>query len=413
MSPLPNLLALAGLGLLLGLRHAFEPDHLAAVSTLAMRQGRLLDACRLGLAWAVGHTASVGVVVGAIILFGLRLPDRLWPAADLLVAVLLIGLGGSVILRYARGRWHLHMHSHAGGSHLHLHSHAHGTAHEHAHPQSDARRSLGFGLLHGPAGSPGSSSARPCSCGWCGSHRSSSWAASTRSPRPVPCPSRRPRSTESGGRRSSAAPGWGVTSIASSGTKCRARATPVPPTRVSATGGGARRTRSTWRRAGCTTVRSPSTRCCTICCSGATTLPYSGRAGCKQTRRTDAADAQGRTGRSNRSTCRYSTYSPLCVCASSLCMSRLGPRLHSVHDRRRRERSEHVGHGAEHVGNAIESEQQLQAGEREPGGGERRHEAHDARRGNARHGERGEEHGGSRLKRASDPERDAVEPGHE
>ena len=155
MTPAPHatVLALAGLGLLLGLRHAFEPDHLAAVSTLATRQGRLLDACRLGLAWAVGHTASVGVVVGAIILFGLRLPDRLWPAADLLVAVLLIGLGGSVILRYARGRWHLHMHSHAGGPHLHLHSHAQGTAHEHAHPRGDARRSLGFGLLHGLAGS--------------------------------------------------------------------------------------------------------------------------------------------------------------------------------------------------------------------------------------------------------------------
>src|SRR5437773_172517 len=90
MSSPPNLLALAGLGLLLGFRHAFEPDHLAAVSTLATRQGRLLDACRLGLAWTLGHTASVGVVVGAIVLFGLRLPDRLWPAADLLVALLLI-----------------------------------------------------------------------------------------------------------------------------------------------------------------------------------------------------------------------------------------------------------------------------------------------------------------------------------
>src|SRR6266550_1883802 len=156
MSPPPNLLALAGLGLLLGFRHAFEPDHLAAVSTLATRQGRLLDACRLGLAWALGHTASVGVVVGTIVLFGLRLPDRLWPAADLLVALLLIGLGGSVILRYARGRWHLHMHSHAGAPHLHLHSHAQGTLHEHAHPQGDARRSLGFGLLHGLAGSAAS-----------------------------------------------------------------------------------------------------------------------------------------------------------------------------------------------------------------------------------------------------------------
>src|SRR5438132_602046 len=61
MSPSPNLLALAGLGLLLGFRHAFEPDHLAAVSTLATRQGRLLDACRLGLAWALGHPALAGI----------------------------------------------------------------------------------------------------------------------------------------------------------------------------------------------------------------------------------------------------------------------------------------------------------------------------------------------------------------
>jgi ABC-type nickel/cobalt efflux system permease component RcnA len=161
----PSLLALAGLGLLLGFRHAFEPDHLAAVSTLATRQGRVLDACRLGLAWALGHTASVGVVVGAIVLFGLHLPDRLWPAADFLVALLLIALGGSVILRYARGRWHMHAHSHdpgpadpAGradptGPHLHLHSHSHGEAHVHLHTPGDARRSLGFGLLHGLAGS--------------------------------------------------------------------------------------------------------------------------------------------------------------------------------------------------------------------------------------------------------------------
>ncbi len=148
-----SILALAGLGLLLGFRHAFEPDHLAAVSTLATRQGSLLGACRLGLAWAVGHTASVGVVVLAIMAGGLHLPARLWPAADLLVALLLIGLGGSVILRYARGCWHLHLHTHDDGPHLHLHSHAHGAAHAHPHPRADARRSLGFGLLHGLAGS--------------------------------------------------------------------------------------------------------------------------------------------------------------------------------------------------------------------------------------------------------------------
>jgi len=155
VSPPASLSALAGLGLVLGLRHAFEPDHLAAVSTLATRQGRLLDACRLGLAWAAGHTASVGVVVGAIILFGLKLPQRFSPAADFLVALLLIGLGGSVLWRHARGRWHLHVHSHSKGGepHLHLHSHAHDATHQHPHPRGDARRSLGFGLLHGLAGS--------------------------------------------------------------------------------------------------------------------------------------------------------------------------------------------------------------------------------------------------------------------
>jgi ABC-type nickel/cobalt efflux system permease component RcnA len=148
-----SIVVVSGLGLLLGFRHAFEPDHLAAVSTLATRQGKLLDACRLGVAWAVGHSLSVGVVVGAIMLFGLHLPRGLWPAADFLVGLLLIGLGTSVIVRYARGRWHLHVHAHGGGPHLHLHSHAHGASHVHAHPRGDARRSLGFGLLHGLAGS--------------------------------------------------------------------------------------------------------------------------------------------------------------------------------------------------------------------------------------------------------------------
>jgi len=93
------------------------------------------------------------VVVAVIMVFGLHLPDRLWPAADFLVALLLIGLGGSVILRYARGRWHLHAHAHEDGPHFHLHSHVQGAEHAHAHPRGDARRSLGFGLLHGLAGS--------------------------------------------------------------------------------------------------------------------------------------------------------------------------------------------------------------------------------------------------------------------
>jgi ABC-type nickel/cobalt efflux system permease component RcnA len=141
------------LGIVLGFRHAFEPDHLAAVSTLASRQGSLWSAARLGLAWGLGHTATVGVVVLLVIALGVRLPPALWPAAELLVAALLVLLGGTVMWRYARGRWHMHLHAHAAvAPHFHLHSHANDPGHGHLHA-ADARRSLGFGVAHGLAGS--------------------------------------------------------------------------------------------------------------------------------------------------------------------------------------------------------------------------------------------------------------------
>src|SRR2546430_15688091 len=99
----PNLLAISGIGLLLGFRHAFEPDHLAAVSTLATRPGsRLWSAARLGLVWGVGHTATVGVGVAVILVLGLELAARLWPAGALLVGGPLALLGSVGISRYAR-----------------------------------------------------------------------------------------------------------------------------------------------------------------------------------------------------------------------------------------------------------------------------------------------------------------------
>lgn len=151
----PNLLAILAVGGLLGVRHAFEPDHLAAVSTLATRPAaRLWSAARLGLVWGLGHTATVGVVALLIIALGVQLPARLWPAAELIVAGLLILLGAMVIWRYARGRWHMHAHAHtAAAPHFHLHSHAADPSHGHTHATVDARRSLGFGVAHGLAGS--------------------------------------------------------------------------------------------------------------------------------------------------------------------------------------------------------------------------------------------------------------------
>jgi ABC-type nickel/cobalt efflux system permease component RcnA len=144
------------LGIVLGFRHAFEPDHLAAVSTLASRQGSLWSAARLGLAWGLGHTATVGAIGLLVVALGVRLPPALWPAAELVVAALLVLLGGVVVWRYARGRWHMHLHAHNQNDlnpHLHLHSHALNAGHAHLHATADARRSLGFGIAHGLAGS--------------------------------------------------------------------------------------------------------------------------------------------------------------------------------------------------------------------------------------------------------------------
>ena len=152
----PSIVAVLTIGGLLGLRHAFEPDHLAAVSTLSTRPGgrRLWRAARLGLIWGLGHTVTVGVVALLIIALGVRLPARFWPAAELLVAGLLILLGMLVMWRYVRGRWHMHAHAHtAAAPHFHLHSHAADLSHGHAHATGDARRSLGFGIAHGLAGS--------------------------------------------------------------------------------------------------------------------------------------------------------------------------------------------------------------------------------------------------------------------
>lgn len=152
----PSIVAVLAVGGLLGLRHAFEPDHLAAVSTLATRRGsRLWTAGRLGLIWGLGHSATVGIVVLLIIVLQVQLPPELWPGAELIVAGLLVILGANVMWRYARGRWHMHVHSHqpSADSHLHLHSHSTGAEHAHEHSSADAHRSLGFGVAHGLAGS--------------------------------------------------------------------------------------------------------------------------------------------------------------------------------------------------------------------------------------------------------------------
>lgn len=98
------LLAFAGVGFLVGFRHAFEPDHLAAVSALAARHRGWRASAGLGVAWGMGHTASVGLVALLIIGLGVQLPATLFRLFELLVAALLVGLGAATLVAERRAR---------------------------------------------------------------------------------------------------------------------------------------------------------------------------------------------------------------------------------------------------------------------------------------------------------------------
>ena len=86
-------LALLGLGFLLGLRHAMDPDHVVAVTAIAARTRRALPAALLGIAWGAGHTLTLWLVGAAIIVFDLVVPARVGLALEFAVALALVGLG--------------------------------------------------------------------------------------------------------------------------------------------------------------------------------------------------------------------------------------------------------------------------------------------------------------------------------
>jgi ABC-type nickel/cobalt efflux system permease component RcnA len=177
-------LAIALLGLLLGMRHATDPDHVIAVTTILSRERRLAVAARIGVVWGLGHTLTVLLVGAAIIVFKIVIPARLGLAMEFTVAIVLIllGLGAAAnLVRNAATRMrggssrdeglvvHAHAHTHDGATHLHPHVHVSphedvddAMQHDHripaeALPSFAARRpllrSFGVGLVHGLAGS--------------------------------------------------------------------------------------------------------------------------------------------------------------------------------------------------------------------------------------------------------------------
>jgi hypothetical protein len=147
-----------GIGFLLGMQHALEADHIAAVSSIAARRTDVRDIVKHGLTWGLGHTLTLFVFAGAAMLLGHAIPDQLARPLETGVGIMLVGLGAHVLWRLWRDRVHFHRHGHGDGTeHIHIHSHVNeAIPHQqsaHLHQHGFRWRTLLVGSMHGMAGS--------------------------------------------------------------------------------------------------------------------------------------------------------------------------------------------------------------------------------------------------------------------
>ncbi len=151
----PSLYAAFVLGLILGVKHALDADHLIAVSTIVSEYKSLKWASLIGAFWGLGHTLTLFIVGLFVIGLRLTIPHRVALGLEFLVAVMLVVLGLSILWRSFRvDRVHLHRHDHNPETHTHFH--IHGTRpedHSHAHPFRSMRKPFFVGMVHGLAGS--------------------------------------------------------------------------------------------------------------------------------------------------------------------------------------------------------------------------------------------------------------------
>jgi High-affinity nickel-transport protein len=147
-----------GIGFLLGMQHALEADHIAAVSSIAARRTDVRDIVKHGLTWGLGHTLTLFVFAGAAMLLGHAIPNQLARPLETAVGIMLVGLGAHVLWRLWRDRVHFHQHGHGDGTeHIHIHSHVNeAIPHQqsaHLHQHGFRWRTLLVGSMHGMAGS--------------------------------------------------------------------------------------------------------------------------------------------------------------------------------------------------------------------------------------------------------------------
>ncbi|MGI8910022.1 MAG: hypothetical protein ACR2JR_05630 [Rubrobacteraceae bacterium] len=149
------------ISLLLGLRHASDPDHLAAVTTLIASEEerkQVRKAGWMGFCWGLGHGTTLVVLGLPLVLLNRFLPERVGQIAEVAIGVVIVALAARLLLRWRRGVFHVHTHSQDEGSpHRHVHSHKEGESHEHGHagPHRGPLGAYGIGLVHGIGGSGG------------------------------------------------------------------------------------------------------------------------------------------------------------------------------------------------------------------------------------------------------------------
>jgi hypothetical protein len=169
-------LSILALGFFLGMRHATDSDHVVAITTIVSRQRKIGSATLTGIFWGIGHSITLLAVGGAIILFGIVIPERLGMSLEFCVALMLILLGWLNLRAFKRSvadvasiDYSAHEHVHQHGDYIHRHAHAHDPG-KHGHSETEvptARLDRQFGrsqfyrmlrpvivgVVHGLAGS--------------------------------------------------------------------------------------------------------------------------------------------------------------------------------------------------------------------------------------------------------------------
>jgi high-affinity nickel permease len=147
--------------LLLGLRHASDPDHLAAVTTLIAsgeERNRVRKAGTMGFLWGLGHGSTLVLIGLPLVLLNQYLPEIVGKIAEVAIGCIIVLLAIRLLVRWRRGFYHVHVHTHDDGeAHRHVHSHVQNESHGHTHrvPRRTPLSSYGVGLVHGIGGSGG------------------------------------------------------------------------------------------------------------------------------------------------------------------------------------------------------------------------------------------------------------------